>query len=210
MKRVQGFDDDPPIVDAPVGSRKWVAFKAVQNLFLLGAPLVLLWLSVKAFIWPEISVEVEGRYARDVGQVFYYRDGADFTATQVRVLLDDPAFLDRLIVAAPGLAFTVIVGYLSYALWRIEINITGHHRPFTERDAQVLRRATAGVIHGFWGLVVLELLSVAWFTWGATGQAHTALDRVSSFALLLGAFLAVLSRIYRKAWRQAAELEQGV
>lgn len=113
----------------------------------------------------------------------------------------------------PVLGSAVALGFVSRALWRIEINVTGNREhPFTERDATVLSRS---------GWIMLYSLI---FTIGSSGVLTTTMELTDAQERLLDAAVSVatvtalvaasltstMQRIHRKAKHAYEELEKGV
>lgn len=205
-----------PVEDDLVpGSRRWFWYKRFENSMLFIAPAVPLFTGLAAFIQPQVTTPLTDRQAAAVNGAYEYATGKPSTVDQVRVVLDDPGIWDRLVSAGPALVFGALLAFMAYALWRIEINLSGNARPFTEKDDHVLWRASRWLWGGWWFLLVLEIAVGSWFHQGPSGGwyragAHTPFDSGSFIVLVLSGFMGVVSRIYRTGARQYRELESGV
>lgn len=124
-----------------------------------------------------------------------------------------------LVMMTPWVLTAVVLAMLSHALWRIEVNVAGNSsRPFTSKDSQTFRRATAASV-GIATFLTLFMLTLD--GWGMTRQQkETVFDASSATALVLIVVVLVATTmlaIHRKGMqthesltKAQVELEKGV
>lgn len=134
-----------------------------------------------------------------------------------------PTVADRLLFSLPWVSVAVSAVALGRALWRIEINMEGGERPFTEKDSQVYASAmrfemimSAIVMLTFLVLIFYILIR------GLESHAYLAGDKNrlwTTFSAmyppmgamyLLMMFTQTLKRTHAKAREYYEELEKGV
>jgi hypothetical protein len=122
----------------------------------------------------------------------------------------------RLVHSVPWVVAAVGVAAVAHALWRIEVNMAAWEQPFTKKDAQVLRKASAILLMVdsvilFGGLFVLPVCLLL-----AGGPDLKSLNYVNAMLgplMVTTALLMVnesIKRFYGKAKHAYAELEKGV
>lgn len=203
-------------VDPMPGTRGWFWRKRAENLLLIVGPLLPAITAVGAIMTPSVTTPLTDKQSAAINKVYEYAPGAKAsTVHDVTVRLDHPGIMDRLVAAGPSLAFAVLLTMLAYALWRIEINMSGNRRPYTEKDQRVFTRALRWVWTGWWVVFGLELLGGLWYHYGPTGGwfragAHVPLDGLSVVILGLSGIMYVVARMYRTGRKAYEELEKGV
>lgn len=135
----------------------------------------------------------------------------------------DAALNDRLMFSLPWVAVTVGASALAYALWRIEVNMEGDRRPFTEKDEKIYQQAlgvqavaASTVLLAF----IIRLFYILFHGLGAHVDPDAVSDQVSSLFVaaypavgavyLVGMFTRTLKRTHAKARAYYEELEKGV
>lgn len=203
-------------VDPMPGTRRWFWRKRAENLLLIIGPLIPGGTALGAMWKPTVTTPLTDKQEAAINGVYEYAPGAKAsTVHEVVVRIDHPGIGDRLVAAGPSLAFAVLLGLLAYALWRIEINMSGNRRPYTEKDQRVFSRAIRWVWTGWWVVFGLELLGGLWYHYGPSGGwfragAHVPLDGLSIVILGLSGILYVVSRMYRTGRKAYEELEKAV
>lgn len=198
-----------------VGSRSWFWDKRIENVFLFLIPAAPLGYGVVQLIAPQVTVDLTDKQEKAINAVYNMPGGSASSVDAVRVALDNPSFMDRLIAAGPSLGFGLILAVVIYALWRIEINLSATGK-YTEKDDRVLRKASKLMWNGFWVLLFLEIAVTVW--WHDAPQSDhwwlssvtTPFDNASMMALMASGVMAVIGRIYRSGARAYRELEKGV
>lgn len=210
-------DQHPPEEEKGLtpGSRSWFWAKRLENLMLFAGPAVPLALGVAQLIKPSMTVELTDKQADAVDAV-YHVGGNEATADRVQVFLTDPSVGDRLVAAGPSLLFGLLLAFVAYALWRIEINLSANGK-YTAKDTKVLSLAARWLWTGWWFLIAAELSVAVWFRDADGGDASwwqhsvgTPFDQGSLVALILTGFMGVVARIYRNGAKAYAELEKAV
>lgn len=198
------------------GTPRWFWRKRAENLLLIVGPLLPAVTAVGALWRPGVTTPLTDKQSAAINKVYEYAPGAKAsTVHEVTVRLDHPGIMDRLVAAGPSLAFAVLLTMLAYALWRIEINMSGNRRPYTEKDQRVFARALRWVWTGWWVVLGLELLGGLWYHYGPSGGwyragAHVPLDGLDIVILALSGVFYVVSRMYRTGRKAYEELEQAV
>lgn len=197
------------------GSRRWFWRKRADNLLLVVGPLVPAGYALGALLQPDIRTPLTHQQQVAINGVYEYAGSKPSTVYEVVTRIDHPGILDRLVAAGPSLAFAALLGFLAYALWRIEINMSAGTRPYTGKDARVFARAQRWLWTGWWIVFGLELAGSTWYHYGPTGGwfrggAHVPLDGLSVIILGVSGLLAVVARIYNTGGRAYAELEKAV
>lgn len=198
------------------GSRRWFWYKRAENAMLFAAPAIPLALGIAQLIKPTVTVSLSDKQSAAVEQV-YSVPGVGATAVdRVQVHLTDPSVADRLVTAGPALLFGLLLAFMAYALWRIEINLSANGK-YTTKDAKVLSAAARWLWRGWWFLMGAELAVTFWFHDADGGDASwwqhsvgTTFDQASLVTLVLTGFMGVVARIYRNGAKAYAELEKGV
>lgn len=206
-------------VDAVVGprpgSRTWWWSKRTEHLALFVVPAVPLITAVQEFLAPRMMVRAEGSEGERLNGVYEYAPGVASHITNVVVELDAPTLLDRAVFALPSVVFALLLGFVSYALWRVEVNMTGHTRAYTEKDNRVLGRTNAYLVLGWLLVVAMESGASAWFKWqvgdgGGSFPQGVHHDATSLLVLAMCAMLTIMVRVYVRGRRAYEELESGV
>lgn len=193
----------------PAGSPHWWGHTVGRNVLLFAIPVAPLVIGVKTLVWPTMTVNLSDAQKQGLA---IRSDGLQTSVRQVEVALTDPGLLDRVLLAVPSLVFAVLLVMVVHALFRIEVNMTGHTRPFTVKDAHVFRRAVRWLNGGWWVMIAFEIAATLWFRLGPAdvGGARVPLNWASWLVLCGTYILIVVSRIYMRGARAYAELEKGV
>lgn len=119
-----------------------------------------------------------------------------------------------LLFGMPWAGLALVSGVLARALWRIEVNLDGNARPFTERDLTVLRKASAALIGMICGI------SAGYFIAGnIIARTYGGISEDDLFeagftpiiiSFMLFAVSACFVRVYAKGKQAHEELEKGV
>jgi hypothetical protein len=200
---------------AKPGSRRWFWGKRVDNMLLSVGAMIPLGYGTGALLRPDITTPLTDKQKVAINGVYEYAGAKPSTVYEVVTRFDHPSIGDRLVAAGPCLGFAALLGFLIYALWRIEINMSAGGRPYTEKDARVFARARRWVWSGWWLIFGLETLGGIWYHYGPSGGwfragAHVPLDGLSVVILGVSGLLAVVARMYTTGARAYAELEKGV
>jgi hypothetical protein len=196
------------------GSRSWFWAKRVENLALFLGPAIPLGIGVTQLIRPSVTVSLTDKQQAAIDGV-YNMPGTDASVSRVIVLMDHPGFWDRLVAAGPALLLGLLLALLSYALWRIEINLSANGK-YTDKDTTVLSSASRWLWHGWWFLIAAELTVTWWFRDAPASEhwwiasATTPFGNASLIALVVAGFMGVVARIYRNGAKAYAELERAV
>jgi hypothetical protein len=137
--------------------------------------------------------------------------------------VENPSVGERMMFSLPWIAVAVGAGALAYALWRIEVNMEGGKRPFTQKDEMVYKRATiVQIVLG--GAVMLSFLVIIFYVlihqvlvqaepesfedqfWPIINAMYPPLGAI----YLVGMFTQTLKRVHTKARAYYEELEEGV
>lgn len=198
---------ETPVKDAAAddwgrpGTRKWRWAMRITNVLLFVAPLYPLTSALSALVDPQVLL----RASRHGVQATTPHGAVD----SVLVSLEDPGFVDYLLLCGPGLVMFVMFGMLAVicrALYRIAINFSGNPRPYTERDAKVLRLAHALPL-GCWAL--LFGISIASYVhYRGTGSPDTGNFMILTIVLMV--VMQYVWSLYKKGEFFYKELEKGV
>ena len=197
------------------GTRGWWWLKRLENLPLFAVPCIPLVTAVQEFLAPRMMVRAQGVQGERVNGVYDYAPGVASHVSHLVVRLDAPALVDRVVFALPSVVFAALLAMVSYALWRVEINMTGHTRAYTDKDAQVLGRTDKWLFSGWVAVIALELGASLWFqrqVGDGTSSFPVGIHHDAS-SLRVRAMVAMMSemgRVYARGRRAHQELEQGV
>lgn len=126
--------------------------------------------------------------------------------------------LARLVHSVPWVVVAVVLAGLARALWRIEVNMAAWEKPFTKRDAEVLKKASQlllavdGVLL-VGGLIVLPFTLLLLDVPLSERRDLNYVNAVWGPLMVITALLMVTEstrRFYGKAKTAYAELEKGV
>lgn len=118
-----------------------------------------------------------------------------------------------MLMLLPVMGSAAALGFVSHALWRIEINVAGNREhPFTTKDARVLSRSgwilIGSLLFAFTSSFILTR------TMDLTGTQDRLIDTALSVAVVVGmvgaVLIATMRRIHRMAQHAYEELEKGV
>ena len=201
-------------LDPMPGTRRWFWRKRAENLLLIIGPLSAAGTAEGALWKPSVTTPLTDKQSAAINKAYEYAGAKPSTVDDVHVVFDHPSIGDRLVAAGPSLAFAILLGFLAYALWRIEINMSGNPRPYTAKDVTVFNRATRWLWTGWWVVFGLEIVGGVWYHYGPSGGwfrsgAHVPLDGLSIIILGMSGVLAVVTRIYTTGGRAYAELEKA-
>jgi hypothetical protein len=191
--------------------RGWWFRTAMNNFGLAIVPALPLGWGVLNFITPTADVKLDGGQRQTVNSAFELTDERATTVRRVVVELDHPSIWDRLVAAGPSLVLAVLLAFLAYALWRIEVNTTAgpHQRPFTEKDERYLKRSGRSLWALWYVLMLVELLGGLALHLG--GEAFVGPVSAGSLIVLgLATLVTVFARVYRKGSKAYADLEKIV
>lgn len=198
------------------GSRSWFWAKRVENMMLFAAPAIPLALGIAQLVKPTVTVTLTDKQQAAVDRVYSVPGVGETSVDRVQVHLTDPSVADRLVTAGPALLFGLLIAFMAYALWRIEINLSANGK-YTPKDAKVLSLAARWLWRGWWFLMGAEIAVTIWFRNADGGDAAwwqhtvgTTFDQASLVTLVLTGFMGVVARIYRNGAKAYAELEKGV
>lgn len=209
-----GGTHGPKSVMTP-GSRSWFWSKRLENMMLWFAPGAPLLVGTLQLIAPAVTVDLGDKDQAAVNGVYDMPGGSASTVERVTVYLDHPGVADRLIAAGPSLVFGMLLAFLAYALWRIEINLSATGK-YTAKDGRVLAAAARWLWRGWFALMAAEIMVAYWFReapnaehWWLT-SATTPFDTASLMTLMIAVVVGIVARIYRSGARAYAELEKAV
>lgn len=115
----------------------------------------------------------------------------------------------------PVVGSGIALGFVTHALWRIEINVAGNREhPFTVKDYAVLRRSAWILVNSLLFAVALDAVA-RFLLRESTSKAHlrfidTGTNTAVIVALVGSVVVATMSRIHCKARHAYEELEKGV
>lgn len=111
----------------------------------------------------------------------------------------------------PAVACTGALAVISYALWRVEVNLAanGAH-PFTVKDQNVLSLAAAAPLAPMMLVVLLGLFSVKEMTHAQVQDSYDAGSVILMISLAASVMMASMRRIHCRGRHAYEELEKGV
>lgn len=195
------------------GTRAWFWEKRVTHLSLWLTPLIPFFTAVYDFVQPAVNTKLSGQQAAAINKAYEFSDHSASTVSRVLVILDNPSLMDRFILAAPMLTATLALVLVSYALWRIEINLAAGGRPFTAKDQKTLSRANVVAAVGWVFVFMATMLTAVWFRKGPA-QGFDGFgpdgDGLPLMFLAIIVLVATMERVYKKGKAAYEELEKGV
>jgi hypothetical protein len=100
---------------------------------------------------------------------------------------------------------------ISYALWRIEVNVAGNRlHPFTPKDQKVLRLALASTTGVMLAMLVINMIHIGGITAEQRTRIDGAVNVVMISMLMASVLMASMERIHVKGKQAYDELEKGV
>lgn len=191
---------------AETGSKKWWWEARVSNAFVFGVSGVPILASAASMWKPGVSGTLTDKSAAALNLP------AGVHGTVVETRLTDPSLWERFLVGFPLLSVGFALMILAYAMYRMDINMTGHTRPYTKADHKWLHRAYNAVLWG-WIIAVFGHDFIPGWLPAADGLSDPrlvpAMDETWLLLPLLVSVAGVL-RLHRQAKGQHEKLEKIV
>lgn len=113
------------------------------RLFTMAIAFIPIGAAVGAMIKPEVSGKLSGSNAKALDLP------GSLHGTVVEARLTDPALWERAAAGLPMLSMGLALLVLGYAMYRMDVNMTQHTRPYTDKDHRWLHRADFWVYVGW-------------------------------------------------------------